>query len=234
MNLSLEEKIMFDVMNAIYKSGIPISFKGSMVLKACLFEAGYLEDVRHTVDIDGNWYSNSIPSNEQIIDSLNRVLEMNNINLNVNLYRMYGEGRSAGFEFRNKKSNELLFTMDIDVNKPSSATKIYEIEDIRFCGSSPIQMMADKISVISSDIVFRRIKDLVDMYYFSKTFIFDKNAVIQALYSSDRKLGDFNGFLNDRNNLKHSYDKFRFQGEVEKPSFDEVYQSVKEYIKDIL
>ena len=55
MKLSAEEKLMYQVMKAIYESGIPVSFKGSMVLKACLMEAGFTEDVRHTVDIDANW-----------------------------------------------------------------------------------------------------------------------------------------------------------------------------------
>ena len=43
---------MYEVMKAVYDSGIPISFKGSMVLRACLLEAGYSEEMRHTVDID--------------------------------------------------------------------------------------------------------------------------------------------------------------------------------------
>jgi hypothetical protein len=57
VNISAEEKLMYEVMRAIYDSGIPVNFKGSMVLKACLMEAGYQEETRHTVDIDGNWYS---------------------------------------------------------------------------------------------------------------------------------------------------------------------------------
>ena len=55
MNITAEEKIMYEVMKAIYDRGIPVSFKGSMVLKAFLFEAGYDDDTRHTVDIDANW-----------------------------------------------------------------------------------------------------------------------------------------------------------------------------------
>lgn len=54
MNISAEEKLMYAVMKAIYDSGIPMSFKGSMVLKACLLEAGFTEETRHTVDIDAN------------------------------------------------------------------------------------------------------------------------------------------------------------------------------------
>ena len=55
MNITAEEKLMYQVMKAIYESSIPINFKGSMVLKACLMEAGYTEQTRPTVDIDGNW-----------------------------------------------------------------------------------------------------------------------------------------------------------------------------------
>lgn len=61
-------------MKAIYDSGIPIDFKGSMVLKACLLEAGYTEEIRHTVDIDANWYSEMAPTAEQMTASLQKAL----------------------------------------------------------------------------------------------------------------------------------------------------------------
>ena len=53
--MNSKEKLMYEVMKAIYELSMPICFKGSMVLKACLLEAGYVEEVRHTVDIDANW-----------------------------------------------------------------------------------------------------------------------------------------------------------------------------------
>lgn len=34
--------------------------------------------------------------------------------------------------------------------------------------------------------------------------------------------------------MRHSYEKFRFAGDIEKPSFDEVYDSVKTYVKEVL
>ena len=66
MIITNEEKLMYDVMKSIYDSGIPVSFKGSMVLQACLIEAGYTENTRHTVDIDGNWYSNVPPTGDPV------------------------------------------------------------------------------------------------------------------------------------------------------------------------
>ena len=45
------------------------------------------------------------------------------INLKVGICRMYGEGRSAGFESADSESGEVLFTMDVDVNRPVPPTK---------------------------------------------------------------------------------------------------------------
>lgn len=234
MNISAEEKIMYGVMKALYDSGIPIHFKGSMVLRACLLEAGFSDDTRHTVDIDGNWYSDTPPSAGQMIESLQNALDQNAMPLNVSIYRMYGEGRSAGFELKDRSTGEILFTMDLDVNRPELSTRIYEIEGVRFCGVSPKQMMADKISVISTDKVFRRIKDVVDMYYISQVFEFDAGEVLLMLENSGRKLGDFDAFINRIDELRHSYEKFRFSGDVNKPLFDEVYDKVRSFIKDLI
>lgn len=234
MNLTAEEKLMYKVMKAIFDSGIPISFKGSMVLKACLLEAGYTEDTRHTVDIDANWNFDTPPSAEQMTGSLQRALDSSDIDLDVTVYRMYSEKRSAGFKLKERVTGEILFSMDIDVNRPVSPTKIYEVEGLRFRGVSPSQMIADKLSAISTDKIFRRIKDVVDLYYISRIFEFNKADIMQTLENSGRTLGTFQGFLNRTEDLQHSYEKFRFAGGVNKPPFDEVYRSVKLYIKDVL
>lgn len=234
MNITAEEKIMYKVMKAIYDSGIPISFKGSMVLKACLIEAGYDDETRHTVDIDANWNSENPPTSEQMVDSLQKAIDKSAIDLEVRIIREPGEKRSAGFELIERSTNEKLFTMDVDVNRPVPPTKIYEIEGLRFCGVSPLQMMADKVAVVSTEKVFRRIKDVVDLYYFSKVFEFNVADIKQTLKNSERTLEGFNGFIHKTEELKHSYEKFRFAGDVNKPDFDEVYHNVKAFIKGVL
>lgn len=234
MKITAEEKLMYAVMKAIYDSGIPISFKGSMVLKACLAEVGYSEEIRHTVDIDANWNSDVEPTTDQMAESLQKAIDKSGINLDVHPYRTHGEKRSAGFELIESTDHEVLFTMDIDVNRPASPTKIYEVDGIKFCGVSPMQMIADKLSAVSSEKVFRRIKDVIDLYYISKAFEFDAEKVMQTLKNSDRVLKDFDGFLHRCQDLRHSYEKFRFTGDVNKPNFEEVYHSVKAYIKPVL
>ena len=87
---------------------------------------------------------------------------------------------------------------------------------------------------ISTDKVFRRIKDVVDLYYISKVFRLDKSEILRTLENSGRSLDSFHGFLHRAEDLSHSYEKFRFEGGVYKPPFEEVYNSVKAYIKDML
>jgi len=234
LHITAEEKLMYKVMKAVYDSGIPISFKGSMVLKACLMEAGYSEDTRHTVDIDANWNSDTPPSAEQMTQSLQNAINKSGIDLDVSIFRMYGEGRSAGFDLTDRSTGETLFSMDIDVNRPIPPTKLYEVNGLCFRGVSASQMIADKVAVISTDKVFRRVKDVVDLYYISKVFGFDRTDVMQTLKNSGRALDSFNGFLHRTEELKHSYEKFRFAGGVDKPPFEEVYSTVKSYIRDTL
>lgn len=234
MNLTPEEKLMYEVMRAIHDSGISISFKGSMVLRAFLIEAGYFEETRHTVDIDANWNFDNPPSAQQMIQLLQDALQKGNINLDVSIYRMYNEKRSAGFELMERTTGEVLFSMDIDINRPIPPTKIYEIAGLRFRGVSPTQMIADKIGAISTDKVFRRIKDVVDLYYLSKVFEFNRNEILQTMKNSGRSLDTFHAFLHRKDELKHSYEKFRLSGNVYKPPFDVIYDTVKSYIKDVL
>lgn len=169
-----------------------------------------------------------------MVESIQNALDNNGILLEVSIYRMYGEGRSAGFELKDKGTGEVLFTMDVDVNRPAVPTKIYEVIGIKFSGVTASQMLADKIFVTSSNKVFRRIKDVMDLYYLSKVIEYDSKDVLRTIDNSGRKLGDFEGFINRTDDLRHSYEKFRFSGGVNKPPFEEVYQSVKQYIGEFI
>ncbi len=119
------------------------------------------------------------------------------------------------------------------MNRPVPPTQIYEVEGLRFRGMSPSQMIADKVLAISADRVFRRVKDVVDMYL-SKVFHFDSAEVAQTLKNSGKTMGSFHGFLYNTDELKHAYEKFRFEGNVHKPPFEEVFHTVRAYIKDVL
>ena len=65
-------------------------------------------------------------------------------------------------------------------------------------------------------------------------FDFDNAEVMQALNDSGRSLDTFNGFLHRTKELRHSYEKFRFEGDVNKPPFEEIYHTVKSYLSSVL
>lgn len=225
---------MYQVMGAVYDSGVPISFKGAMVLKAFLLEAGYPEEMRHTTDIDGNWNSETVPSGEEMAEAIQKAFEKKGISFTARMYRMYGERRSAGFELADSATGETIFTMDLDVNRAALHTRLYEAGGFLFRGSSPAQIVADKLMSVSTDRVFRRIKDVADLYYLSQVFDFNRDQVLHLLENSGRTLDTFHGFLYRTEELRHAYEKFRFSGTAGKAFFDEVYGRVREYIKEVL
>ncbi|MDD4414823.1 MAG: hypothetical protein PHR14_09840, partial [Oscillospiraceae bacterium] len=61
-----------------------------------------------------------------------------------------------------------------------------------------------------------------------------KAEIMQTLSDSGRSLNTFNGFLHRTEELRHSYEKFRFAGDVSKLPFEEIYRAVKSYLKDVL
>ena len=112
--------------------------------------------------------------------------------------------------------------------------RIYEIGEFRFRGVIVEQILADKISSISTDKVFRRIKDVIDLYYLSRCFELNAPKVSQVMNQTGRPLSTFDGFLNRRNDLEQAYSKFRFGNGVEPPDFDEIYGAVKDYLQDFI
>ena len=226
------ENRMYQIMEALYDSGIPISFKGSMVLKAALQELGYNDNIRGTKDIDGNWFSDDVIKTEDIVQSINQVFDEKGLGYYTRAFREHSEKKAAGLYVLNKSTDETLFSMDIDVNRPQPMTKIYAINNIKFSGVVPEQIIADKVFVASSKKVFRRVKDLLDLYYLSSVVSFEKDKILELINGNNRLLGDFSNFLFRANDIQHAYNKFSVPGKVEKPPFADVYSVVKEYIQE--
>lgn len=226
--------MMFKVMKAVYDSRLPMSFKGSMVLKAALLEAGYRDNVRHTVDIDGSWFSETPPKVEFIGALIQKAVDGANLPYKITATRDYGDGRSAGFKFESKQTGSSDFTMDMEINKPPRETKLYEINGCIFSGVVVSSILADKILVISTRKVFRRMKDLYDIYYLSKVVALDKTKVMSVLVSENKTLGDFYEFLHMKEELEHAYEKFVILEETSKIPFEEVYVCVLTYINSFM
>lgn len=231
--LHANETLMYQIMTAIYKSGIPIDYKGSMVLRAFLSDADF-EAMRHTRDMDANWISETEPTPAQTASSIQRAMDRAGLDVTVKQFREHGEGKSAGFKFYLPGQSEAAAYMDMDVNRPSYMSRIYEIGEFVFRGAVVEQMIADKLSALSGDKIFRRSKDLLDMYYISKVCELDVAKVNDALIKMGRELGAFDGLVNRVDELRHAYDKFKVDGDVEKPDFDTAFGAVIKYIEPFM
>ena len=227
------ETLMYQVMTAIYKSGIPIDYKGSMVLRAFLSDADF-EAMRHTRDMDANWISDKEPTSAQMTSSIQRAMDSVGLDVTVRQFREHGDGKSAGFEFFLPDQTEAAAYMDMDVNRPSYMSCVYEIGEFVFRGAVVEQMIADKLSALSGDKIFRRSKDLLDMYYISKVCELDVAKVNDALVKVGREIGAFDGLVDRIDELRHAYDKFKVDGDVEKPDFDTVFGAVVKYIEPFI
>lgn len=231
--LHANETLMYQIMTAIYKSGIPIDYKGSMVLRAFLSDADF-EAMRHTRDMDANWISEKEPTPAQMTSSIQRAMDRAGLDVTVKQFREHGEGKSAGFEFYFPGQSKAAAYMDMDVNRPSYMSCVYEIGEFVFRGAVVEQMIADKLGALSGDKIFRRSKDLLDMYYISKVCELDVAKVNDALDKMGRELGTFDGLVNRVDELRHAYDRFKVDEDVEKPDFDTAFGAVIKYIEPFM
>ena len=215
---------LYQIINNMQKLNIPIAVKGGLLLKASLQE--HQSDIdRKTTDIDGNWLKQT-PDMEEMRKNLEKAVQMSYPDYQVITRRPYGEKQSAGFHI--VKDNITLTHIDIDVNK-ITPTRLYMINGIKFQGIPMEQVLCDKIAVLSSQQLMRRTKDLLDVYAITQNIPYDKQTVIELL--SNRKLGDFSTLYTQKYNIEHAYEKLR--GVTNKPEFQQVYNSVTNYCKNI-
>jgi hypothetical protein len=86
-----------------------------------------------------------------------------NLLLEVKVKREYGENKSAGFHIVDRNSGVVKASIDIDLNSDSNY-RMYQFGNMMFNGVMPDSVISDKIFAISSNLVFRRTKDLIDLY----------------------------------------------------------------------
>ncbi|MDR1703758.1 MAG: nucleotidyl transferase AbiEii/AbiGii toxin family protein [Clostridiales bacterium] len=211
------EKQMYDVIGAISNGNIPVIFKGAMVTKLILQENHFCEFIRETRDIDASWVGNTPPM-EQITVMLNQALSL--LDLYAVATREHGEKMSACYDILGATNNELYMTIDIDMRQ-STDIRTYQYGSVTFRGVTPNSVISDKISAVSSDKVFRRAKDLLDLYALAHC-VTVKTTDIRIIWEREsRVIGTFDAFLHRKSDLKHSYEKLR---RVDmKPKFDAVY-----------
>ncbi len=219
------EIFLYKVIEEISKENAPIIFKGGLALKDILKRINSQQSVeRKTTDIDGNWVGDV--DYDQITEVIEKAVKRVNSNFHVELKRIPGENKSIGYKIFNEK-NMPVTKIDLDV-KDNPFYIILNINDVDIKYSSLEKIFADKLFVLSDIHVFRRIKDLLDVYLILKQSNMNMIKVKEILDFDKRELGDFSTLLQNKKQAKQSYDMLA--GIEEKPAFEDVWKEVIDFL----
>jgi hypothetical protein len=218
---------MYQILGAISSTDAPIVFKGAFITKLVLAERGFRALERHTADIDANWVGEP-PSMGELAGVVNRALDALDGGLTAVAVRDYAEKRSAGLSILSAATGGEVVSMDISI-KPVIGSRVYHYGEVSVRGMLPDEILADKISVLSGKMIFRRIKDFVDVYALAHCVRVNAAEIIKIVKSKGREVGSFTEFYERRGDVEHAYN--RLAGIENKPDFDEVYSYVERFVK---
>ena len=230
---NLGEEYMSRMISAMSRLGYPVMFKGAMVLKTATQRKVHTS--RMTKDLDLEWKMQGI-TNEKLFDLVKLAMRHAGLDLVVTQTRQFAERRSASFAFTQKNSSIPVFTMDIKIDlKNLFYSSYFTADGVEFNGASLEKMYTDKAVAISTKTVFRRIKDVYDLYLLSHFSGFKLSRIAYIINQLDMKIGDYTEFLNDvdsKHGLKYAYSKL--QDIENKPDFDVIYGRVKLFVEPLI
>ena len=220
------ETILYQIMSGLYRADVPLVFKGALVVKVILNENDFDLLERETRDIDANWV-NKPPLMDDLVSMINHAFNKTLNNFKAVAIQEYTEKQSACLEIFEKNTNTPYTTIDIKI-KPYTKYMIYCVDEISFRGVLVNEILADKISVLSSDKIFRRAKDMIDVYALSHCVPIQINDILETCKREGRAVSVFSAFLNRRDDLEHAYNKLH---RIErKPAFNEIYSYMENFL----
>ena len=227
INETAHERLMYEIMGCISALNTSIVFKGALITKLVLDENRFDDLERKTVDIDANWVGEP-PEADYLVEIIDKALVNAPGNLYAELTRDYEDKKSAGIAITDRATNEVVIKMDISINK-FQESKVYTYGELTIKGVLPTEILADKISVLSSEKIFRRAKDLVDVYALAHCVKVRTSEIFTSHKRNGRTLGAFTEFRTRKDDLHHAYKKLR--GIESKPQFEDLYQYVSNFVQ---
>lgn len=223
-----KEKLMYDILARISNADAPIVFKGALITKLILAENGFHDVQRMTKDIDANWID-APPSMEALADAVYRSLGDLKNQFTVEETRAYGNGKSAGLAIKDNFTGDKIISMDIDI-KPTAGSRTYYFGESIIKGVLANEIIADKISTMSSDAIYKhRAKDMIDIYSLAHCVIINGSDIYDVCQKNGREIQSFDAFFHKKDLVEHAYDKLK--GIVGKPVFSDVYNYLCKFVQ---
>ncbi len=219
------ENFLYAIIDEISKTDAPIIFKGGLALKDLLYQKNpNLNIMRKTIDIDANWIGNV--DYDEITIVFEQAVKKIEPTYHIEITRLPESGKSLGYKIMDAHNN-VISKIDLDI-KDNPFYVICSIRHTNIKYSSLEKIMSDKLHAISLSHVFRRPKDLFDIYMILQENDINFIKVKEILNYDNRELGDFSTMLNNKDLLKESYNKL--YGIENKPDFDEVWNVILDYL----
>jgi hypothetical protein len=168
---------------------------------------------------------------DELADLVNHSLESLDGSMYAEPERAYAPGKSAGIRIIDKESGVRIISMDITI-KSVIGSRFYHYGEAAIHGVVPDAVLCDKISVLSGDRIFRRSKDVFDIYALANCLNIRTTDIYAALEKAERELGAFEAFTTRRSDLEHAYNKMR--GVIGKPAFDDVYSFLGRFLEPFI
>jgi hypothetical protein len=220
------EKIMYQILGAVSAMDAPIVFKGALITKLVLSENGFVSAKRPTKDIDADWVGEA-PAMSDLADVVNQALKMFGGEFLAFATREYSEKQTAGLSIINAASGKETMSMDIGI-RTALGSKVYYYGEIGIRGVLPTEILADKISVLSGRYIFRRAKDLFDVYALAHCVRVTTPEIYDVQKMKGRDVGSFAEFRARRQDVGHAY--ARLKGIEGKPDFNELYEYLEKFV----
>ena len=221
-------EFLYRVMEELAKADVPIVFKGAMVLKLVIQRNNPSTVERKTKDIDGDWVGDS-PTMEQIEKALRQAVKQGDNSLDIQVVREYGEKRSAGFKIVDENQKKVA-RIDLSVRKNAYAVPyVSYINEVTITGASLTKMLSDKLHAISDEHIYRRIKDLLDIYVISFVSEFKIEDIYSIWERTQRIPGEFSHFRSGKKEIGRAYDKI--EKITNKPEFEELYARLSKFLE---
>jgi len=181
---------------------------------------------RLSTDTDGDWVGEKITS-EELTAIINNILgEMHPNGLNAVLMREPGESRSAGYKVY--LGDRDLFGIDISFRRNDWSVEYKLSETESYIGATPNKIYADKMCAASNREIFRRYKDIYDLFLLSHLSGFKISELKTIVGEIQRPVGEFHQFLNNTEELRKGYDKL--DGIINKPPFEVAYGRARDFV----
>ena len=136
-------------MEELVNAGAPIVFKRAMVLNLAIKNNNPSKVERATRDIDGDWVG-ELPTMKEIEKALQNAVNKVDSSLNIQVVRVFGERKSAGFKISNERGEKIAsIDMNIRQNRFCKSYISY-VNGVAIKGASLSKMLSDKIYAISS------------------------------------------------------------------------------------